>query len=164
MVDTFSDCRYLSKGHTKYLFCFSRTTLISILIFFHPKRFPLNKNMYLFTYSFMCLFDLRIFHSHATTRCTGRLHTVDDNVVKVTVHTHAPDARDSPVKTAMAGMREKAKNTIEPTRNIVDHVLGNAKGAALRQWRWRYQKFPLYHELFAEFATVNVKHQSCRRL
>lgn len=59
------------------------------------------------------------------------MHTHNDNVVKTTTHTHAPDARDSPVKSALANMRRRAKDTHETPRSIVNRVCGIANGPAV---------------------------------
>lgn len=64
------------------------------------------------------------------THCPGRIQTVNDRVVKTSLHTHAPDARNYPVHSVVAEMRQEAA-TAKSSKEIIANACSKVKGVVI---------------------------------
>ena len=66
-------------------------------------------------------------------KCRARCHTQDDNIIKISAHSHGPDAAKIETRKAMHLIRERASATKEPGHQLVAAFSRRVGAAAARQ-------------------------------
>lgn len=53
------------------------------------------------------------------TRCSGKMHTLNGEVLKLTDHSHAPDVREEDVNNILLELRLETKSSTHSTRTVL---------------------------------------------
>lgn len=63
--------------------------------------------------------------------CTGRIHVVNDLVVKQVAHNHPPNPADMMTRQVVNDLKESARETMDPPQNIVANVCRDVSAAVI---------------------------------
>lgn len=81
------------------------------------------KNLKLFIIIDIHLCSLR----YAISGCLARLHSIGDEVIKQTIHSHAADLREEPVRFVMSNIRKDAAASNESTKRVIAENVSKIK-------------------------------------